>query len=261
MNDDFYTQAANRYDFRVNCLVLLVLAAAWIYKANAGEPIWFARWGSIAGGAYNDWTRIALCLPLLRAFSTIRLIRDIVMGMLTVLPSYFHVVTLLLIVFYFYAALGCMLFASTYKYIDYELRDANFNSFLDACVTLFQLFVGEAWNTVLEAALNTGRVGAALCYFISFIVLITLLFTNLIIGIICSGYETISEVAAEMKADGGGKVSSVELVQALKEGRLTERKLSLSYSAEGAIRIARGAEEEEEEEEAVASTGNGVGGD
>ena len=57
----------------------------------------------------------------------------------------------------FYGALGCLLFASDFKYnVDYELPDANFNSFLDSIMTLFQLFVGEAWNDVMEAAMNTG---------------------------------------------------------------------------------------------------------
>lgn len=60
---------------------------------------------------YNDWSRIILALPLMRAFSTIRLLRDVVMGMITVIPSYVHVFTLLVIAFYFYSALGCLLFA------------------------------------------------------------------------------------------------------------------------------------------------------
>jgi hypothetical protein len=69
-----------------------------------------------------------------------------VMGMLTVFPQYVHVFTLLGVVLYFYAVLGCFLFASDFKYNQsYEIPDANFNSMLDSLITLFQLFVGEAW--------------------------------------------------------------------------------------------------------------------
>ena len=75
------------------------------------------------------------------------------------------------------------IFCSDFKYNeDYILPDANFNSMLDSIMTLFQLFVGEAWNDVMEAAMNTGKTIPAVLYFVSYILMMTLLFTNLIIG-------------------------------------------------------------------------------
>jgi len=237
VNNDFFLQSSNRFDFRVNALTLFVLLLCMAIKGGYGDPMWFERWGSKKGS--NDWSRIVLALPLMRAFSTIRLLRDIVMGMITVIPSYVHVFTLLAIVFYFYGALGCLLFASDFKYnVDYELPDANFNSFLDSIMTLFQLFVGEAWNDVMEAAMNTGKTVPAVLYFVSYIIMMTLLFTNLIIGIICSGYEAIAEVRKE-HAGSNAPITCSQVMKALKEGKASAKKLNLKYRNTGEIVIAR----------------------
>ena len=245
VNDDFFQQCTNRFDFRVNGLTLFVAAIAVITKISQNKKLWFDPWkkpnsdGSITS---NDWTRLVLALPLLRAFSTIRLIRDIVMGMITVFPQYVHVFVLLVMTFYFYACLGCLLFASEFKYNQsYEIPDANFNSMLDSIITLFQLFVGEAWNDVLQAALNTGKTVQALSYFISYSIIMTMLFTNLVIGIICSGYESISDVRKEQIKEGGigAKISVAEITAALREGETTKRRLNLEYNMRGAIHLRR----------------------
>jgi hypothetical protein len=237
VNNDFFQQSANRFDLRVNVVTLFVLIICMAIKASNNEPMWFTMWGTTPG--YNDWSRIVLALPLMRAFSTIRLLRDIVMGMITVIPSYVHVFTLLIIAFYFYGALGCLLFASDFKYQkNYDIPDANFNSMLDSIMTLFQLFVGEAWNSVMEAAMNTGKTIPAVLYFLSYILMMTLLFTNLIIGIICSGYEKIEMVRKE-NAINGRTITVSEVLQALKEGNKKVTKLKLIYKDSGEIRITR----------------------
>ena len=253
INDDFFHQCANRWDFYINSLTLGTIVIAIISKQWPDDPNpdpmvlptnntwWFNDWiePAIASntGQSNDWTRLILAVPLLRAFSTIRLIRDIVMGMMTVFPQYLHVFTLLGVVFYFYAALGCLLFASDFKYNQsYEIPDANFNSMLDSLITLFQLFVGEAWNDILQAGLNTGKTVQALSYFVSYSILMTMLFTNLLIGIICSGYESISDVRKEHQE---AKIPVSVITSALKEGETTNRRLQLIYNRRGTIFLRR----------------------
>ena len=200
LNDDFFRQQANRFDVGVMSITIGIVIASSVCKltgvttgnTHGGPVVWFVKWGSIGG--YNDWSRLALAIPLLRMFSTIRRIRDTTMGLLTVLPSYTHVITLLLCVVYFYAVVGCFLFASEMKYnTNYHIPMSNFNSMLDSILTLFQLFVGAGWNGVLYAAMQTGKEFEALVFFISYTLLITLLFTNLIIGVICSGFEAVNE--------------------------------------------------------------------
>ncbi len=200
LNGDFFRQQANRFDFGVMSITLGIVVASIVCKlsglsegnTHGGPMVWFVKWGSIGG--YNDWSRLALAIPLLRVFSTIRRIRDTTMGLLTVLPSYGHVLTLLLCVVYFYAVVGCFLFASEMKYnANYNIPMSNFNSMLDSILTLFQLFVGAGFNSVMYAAMQTGKEFEALVFFISYVLLITLLFTNLIIGVICSGFEAVND--------------------------------------------------------------------
>ena len=258
VNDDFFQQAANRFDFQVNCLTLIVIIIALVVKISEEKKLWFDDWQSQDDDDdelyHQDWTRLLLAVPILRAFSTIYIIRDIVMGMKTVFPQYVHVFTLLGVVFYFYACLGCLLFANEFKFnSSYEIPDANFNSMLDSLITLFQLFVGEAWNDVLQAALNTGKTVQALLYFISYSVIMTMLFTNLLIGIICSGYESIADVRKEhLDAHGGKsevKLSVRAVTSALKEGEQGQRRLDLQYTIQGVIRLNRAKEFEEEDED------------
>ena len=72
----------------------------------------------------------------------------------------------------------------------------------------------------MQAALNTGKTMQALGYFISYSVIMTMLFTNLVIGIICSGYESISDIRKEHKEQQGkdAKISVKDITSALKEG-------------------------------------------
>jgi hypothetical protein len=256
VNDDFFQQCANRFDFYINLLTVFFIVLAIISKLSYDEPLSFKRWNQLSkigpnkSVLSNDWTRLILAVPILRAFSTIYLIRDIVMGMLTVFPLYVHVFTLLMVVAYFFAALGCLLFANSFKYNQsYEIPDANFNSFLDALITLFQLFVGEAWNDVLQAALNTGNTAQALVYFISYSIIMTMLFTNLVIGIICSGYETISDIRSEHINNSGkdAKISVTEITAALKEGEIKTKRLNLEYDMRGVIHLSRAKESQENE--------------
>ena len=51
------------------------------------------------------------------SFPSLQALRHVVMGMLVLLPSYVHVVSLLLIFIYFYAALGCMLFSDEFTFL------------------------------------------------------------------------------------------------------------------------------------------------
>ena len=268
LNDDFFRQQANRFDVGVMTLTMMIVVVSIVFKVSGwavanthgGPTIWFVKWGTIDG--YNDWARLALAVPLLRIFSTIHRIRDTTMGLLTVLPAYGHIVTLLLCVVYFYAVVGCFFFASEMKYNqNYKTPMANFNSMLDAILTLFQLFVGAGWNGVLYAAMQTGKEIQALVFFLSFSVFITLLFTNLIIGVIVSGFESVNdarkqnqriaqvrELIAKRKRRNratnsgdwdedeeeeeyvGKKVSVSAITAALKEGETPEQQLTFSYS-------------------------------
>ena len=94
---------------------------------------------------------------------------------------------------YSYAVWGCMAFGGTFKYLhNYDMPQANFNSMTDSIITLAQLYVGEAWNGVMVAAVES--VGStAYAFFFSYAVITTMLLTNMLVGVIINGYgETVA---------------------------------------------------------------------
>lgn len=99
--------------------------------------------------------------------------------------------TILLV--YSYAVWGCMAFGGTFKYLhNYDMPQANFNSMTDSIITLAQLYIGEAWNGVMVAAVES--VGStAYAFFFSYVVITTMLLTNMLVGVIINGYgETVA---------------------------------------------------------------------
>lgn len=87
-----------------------------------------------------------------------------------------------------------------------QLVQANFNSMLDAIIALVQLFVGEAWHEIAGASI-AARGLTLVVWFDIYIVLVSLLFSNLLIGVII---ETVTVITALQKdLDAGQKLSSM----------------------------------------------------
>ena len=146
-----------------------------------------------------------------------------------IIPNYFDIITLTVLMMYSFAVWGCIEFGGTFKYLqNYEIPQANFNSMLDSFMTLFQLFVGEAWNSVMGGAISSLGTGA-LMYFMTYIIITTLLMTNLLMGVIISGYGSIVEIQKDAKKDKVETISSKLLVTALKIGKLSNPKLYFEY--------------------------------
>lgn len=229
VHEDFFQQARNHYDFYLGVATVAVCIMAVMDKINRGKTLWFEPFKS---NDINDWTRVVLALPVLRIFSTVKQVRDIVMGLLVILPMYAHVFTLILIFFYFYAALGCMLFAAEFKYLQDNIqRQANFNSFVDALSTLWISFEGSTWSTVMHAAIDVGSIVPAILYFSSFVIIVSMLIANLVFGVIISGYGAIDEFRSTEH------VATADVLNTLKEGKPTKSYLQLRQKASGAMEI------------------------
>ena len=122
------------------------------------------------------------------------------------------------LVIYFYAVWGCIVFGGWFKYLNnYDLPQANFNSFLDAFTTLLQLFVGEAWNSVMMAGWSTAGENSATVFFLSYVILTTLLLTNLLVGVIISGYGSVVEVQREAQRQRVSRLPTKLIRMALTE--------------------------------------------
>ena len=94
----------------------------------------------------------------------------------------------------------------------YSMKEqANFDSLTLSISTLFQVFphlfllrkgiylvfsskimLGESWDAVMNAAIDAHYGYYASIYFISFVLLVSVLFANLFIGLICDAYQKVN---------------------------------------------------------------------
>jgi voltage-gated sodium channel len=151
----------------------------------------------LAGSPYLTVLRILRILRTLRLVRTIPKLRLIVAGLINGLSSMGYVAVLLGLIFYCYAVVGVFLFRPFAQ--DY------FGSLSSALMTLFQIITLEGWVDIL-VPLKEAYPFAAPFYFISFIVLGTMIFLNLFIGAIVNGME-------EARGEDDGDVVLKELRQ------------------------------------------------
>ena len=146
-------------------------------------------------GQYLAVLRLARVLRVLRLVTALPRLQLLVGALLKGLPSMGYVGLLLLLLFYIYAVIGVFLFGVN--------DPARFGSLSTALLSLFQVVTLDNWTDMLysqmsgsPAAGNRGnltspeaRPFAAVVYFISFILLGTMIMLNLFIGVIISGMQ------------------------------------------------------------------------
>jgi voltage-gated sodium channel len=139
-----------------------------------------------------DFIIIALCfipfkdkaiyvLRLIRILRTFRLfhafpnLRPVIQGLISSITSVIFVALLLIILLYIYAVIGVSLFNT--------IDPTHFGNIWRGLFTLFQILTLENWNTIMLPANSIYPIGGPL-YFISFIILGTMIIMNLFLGII-----------------------------------------------------------------------------
>ena len=88
---------------------------------------------------------------LIRSSPHMRLIMDTVFN---ILPQITNVMSLILLLFYIYAALGINLFSSVMLQDSLDLKN-NFQTFPNAMVVLMKFSTGEDWNKFMYELANT----------------------------------------------------------------------------------------------------------
>lgn len=142
-------------------------------------------------------TQFAAVLRLVRVLRVLRLVtalprlQILVGALLKSIPSMGYVAVLLLLHFYIYAVLGVSFFRAG----DPEA----FGNVGRAMLTLFQIVTLEGWVDLMDRQFAAGVLAAPgiVAYFVSFILLGTMIILNLLIGVIMSGMQ---EAAAEAEA-------------------------------------------------------------
>lgn len=182
-----------------------------------------------ATGQFAAVIRLARVLRTLRLVSVIPRLQIIVSSLLKGLPSMGYVGILLLMLFYVYAVMGVFLFR--------ENDPFHFGSLGSAMLTLFRVVTLEDWTDVLYTQMYGSDVYpaqgdhpwepqplaqpyVAISYFVSFVLLGTIIMLNLVIGVILSSMQeaqTERDRAALAKArateEGLTAVQEIELLE------------------------------------------------
>jgi voltage-gated sodium channel len=140
------------------------------------------------GGSFAAVLRLARVLRLLRLVTALPRLQMLVGALFKSFSSMGYVGLLLGLMFYIYAIMGVHLFGA---------HDAkHFGTLPLASLTLFQIITLDNWSDVFAAAKGTSP-GAAAAFFVSFILLGTMIMLNLFIGVIMN---SMSEMHDELDA-------------------------------------------------------------
>lgn len=162
---DYFRDGWNVFDFLIVALCLL--------------PV---------GGSFAAVLRLARVLRLLRLVTALPRLQMLVGALFKSFSSMGYVGLLLGLMFYIYAIMGVHLFGA---------HDAkHFGTLPLASLTLFQIITLDNWSDVFAAAKGTSPAVAAV-YFVSFILLGTMIMLNLFIGVIMN---SMSEMHDELDA-------------------------------------------------------------
>jgi len=181
---------ANRWDFCLMVITVLLLI--------------------ILGGMQTrtDLLRFTMSIMLLRAFTLVKSTRSLLYTLVPAMPAFSSLVALLLLVIYIYGIYGMLLFSDKLDVIlQSRSPSGNFNGLNNAMITLFQIFIGTKWQTIMYAAVLTTS-WSSLWYFVSFVVLVTLLFSNLFIGVILAVFT--NDVTGLFRNTGHKRTRTVE---------------------------------------------------
>uniref|UniRef100_A0A7S2IXR0 Sodium channel protein n=1 Tax=Haptolina brevifila TaxID=156173 RepID=A0A7S2IXR0_9EUKA len=152
--------------------------------------------------------RVARVLRILRLLKNLKGLRDLVMTLVFAFPALINVSCLLGLVIFMYAVLGLNLF--TFVMPGEALADGrDFVTFSNACLTLFQCLTGDGWSELMDDAMvneergcdpSAGDCGTplALPYFISFIVIGTFVFLNLVVAVILENFTSLGNVNPDL---------------------------------------------------------------
>lgn len=183
---------ANRFDVVVIALSALCLAIS-LTASGSEATVSLAEAVQLPAPSHSQTMlrQVGVVLPLTRLFSVVKATRVIVFGLLSQAKLFGHVMALLLLVTYWFAALGTWLFAGALSALPasvYNVRAANFDTLEDSASTLYQVMTAEGFDNILYACVAATHSLYPVLYFLSFVVLVTLLFANLLVSMVCDTY-------------------------------------------------------------------------
>ncbi len=165
------------------------------------------------GTAYLQVFRLARVLRVLRLASAVPGLQVLVTATLRSIPSLLYVLLLLVMLLYTYAVVGVFLFG--------ENDPVHFENLPLALLTLFSVLTLEGWVDVLRIQMfgsagfpdypiefasvepiSTAQPLAAVVYFVSFVLVGTMIVLNLFVGIVVQGMEAAHEEVLRNESAG-----------------------------------------------------------
>jgi hypothetical protein len=156
--------------------------------------------------------RIVFALPLFRWPLYFEGPKKIIWGIFGLLSRIINVFALMMIVFMVYALFGVSLLQ--YKLIPVLQNEAppgNFDSVMNAYFALFQLLTTANWSDVMFAAVDVTRSFSICGYFISFIALMSIIFSNLFTGIVLDEFDMLLSRDEEFLAEKAKRAKEKEI--------------------------------------------------
>lgn len=160
------------------------------------------------GGSYAAVLRLFRLLRVIRLVTVIPRLQILVGAMLKSLPSMFYVTVLLALLFYIYAVVGVMLFRDN--------DPIHFGDLWTSMLSLFRVVTLEDWTDVMYIQMygsnayegyNQATVGMTIipkaqpllgaAYFVSFVLIGTMVMLNLVIGVIINGMDEAQKEIAD----------------------------------------------------------------
>lgn len=158
------------------------------------------------GGPFAAVLRLVRTLRLLRLVTALPKLQLLVGALIKSLSSMGYVGLLLGLIFYIYAVTGVHLFG--------QASPEYFGNLQTALLSLFQMITLDDWRTLYNGAQSAAPV-AAVPYFVSFILLGTMIMLNLFIGIVMNSMAEMhteldeQKEAARASAERGSVLSDV----------------------------------------------------
>jgi voltage-gated sodium channel len=169
------------------------------------------------GGTFASVLRLVRILRVLRLITAVPRLQVIVGALIKSVPSMGYITLLLLIQLYIFAIVGNFLFGKNDPY--------HFGNLGSSMFSLFKVITLEGWIQILDAQKSNPF---APIYFISFILLGTMIVLNLFIGVIMSGFDEVKrEIEEEMHKSEKRRTVRHELVEISDQMELIKNKLDL----------------------------------
>lgn len=174
----------------------------------------------IGGGGAVTALRLVRLLRVLKLVRALPKLRILVMGLLKSMSSIAYIGLLLVLLFYLYAVLGVIIFGAN--------DPLTMGTLHIAFLTLFRCATLEDWTDVMYTAMygceeygyvgnediclhNSANPELSVMYFVSFIILSSMMILNLFIGVITSSMtEAKAELTAELEAEKAAKQDGSE---------------------------------------------------